>query len=842
MQRFLPVFLSVAVILGLFPAVRPAWSQYPDPSSRPVDLDIRIGYNGYYHTGRWVPVIVTAVTADRPFRDTLVLKVETSHGRWDIYELPLDLSPSTTKRYRFLAYLADRQPEYTFRLERAQRQIPVTVTSILENEDLVLVLGKDRDRELLPPTLLSSQMEIEDESVTVTGEDGTEFQLPSPLLSSQREHGGADLARVAPDFFPDARLGLEGVDLLVVRASLLPTLEEDQVQAIIEYVLSGGTLFFHPEGYQDTSGALDPILPAAVEGLEVIPFTDPFGGKFGEGPPAGGEISRPKLSLRPGAEVLLGTEEDPILVLGKAGFGRVLVYTFDPGAEWVSGHPGSERFWKTVLGTAGDRGPRMWGMEWDEDSPMSYLPYGYNRDPGVAINTFLVRGRGTGNASILFIVVFLIVYVLAIGSTLVLFFAAGKNRRRAVAVIPLLSVLFAGAALGSGYVMSARGFRSRQLEVVHKISGASVGLARTAFSVAAPSSGRLTIVSGEIPEHFLSLPIHKQWESPTGGEFQRDVLLRPPEVSFHMHAMTVKSFTGEGLVPLEGEISADLQLRLVSLSGTITNSLPFDLESCLVVHGDEVIPIGDLPAGESVILSASDVPKVSPGPTPTPGSAWFGMIPYFGGLGDGRSDTHLLELSDLWSRRPVSPAYAPPEAAEAYTAFLQADRNTMYSWRPVTFLLGTADRSFLEPRLAGRSMRRKSTTVVFHPLDRIDADHITLGFTSFSLDRRMDEDAEPWMMQTAGGRVSIPIPEAERTTRIEITTRMGYARAQLSVLKPESGTWETLPEPEDGNETWVLSPAEEYIDPTGGDVRFKLDENLQEVMQTIKVRIDYDQD
>jgi hypothetical protein len=809
-QRF-PALLIVCFSIA---SVSNVSSQIPQDSAFPVELDIRIGFSGLYHPGSWVPVTVLATTDRLAFEDDFLLDVEGGGERKDIYHLSLQLAPNATKQYSFLAHLPHHTSEYTVRLPSSEREIPVTAKPVPSDEFILLAVVDRSDR----------------------------FLLPSSLLAEQRETGGVHVAVAQPDRFPRSFLGLKGIDLLVIRSSVPFTLDEEQVQAVFDWAVAGGTLLICPDGFGRIAGELAEILPVEVQGTHTAVPRDPFGPGYPESQLPSSEILLPSFTLHPDAYVLLGSRESPSLISRHVGFGNLLFFPFDLSAEWIQNHPGYENFWTRIVEQLNPREPET-EHSW-APSPVGYYPFGVFGGK-TAINEFLANIRGRPKPSITFLVAFLAVYLPIMGIVLVYFVYRRQQRHRSVIVIPAVSVVFAVFGLLGGYSLGSHRIHLKQLEIVRKVPDFPTAVSECSFSLSAPSSKTYSLTGDPQPLRFVNLPFHGLWEQPPPATFYRSLRGDGQALSFHMYAWTLKSFATEQVLPFEGEIAADLRIKDATLSGRIENRLPFDLSGLLLVHGDEVFPLGDLPALENQTLAGIERPLVEPLAMPTPEApGWFSVPSYmYGGSMLTSSETHPLELADVarWEHT-VYDAVGSTEIAEVYSKVLAAEWVGLSSWRPVSFLLACASDSFVTPGVSDHRVTREKHTVLLYPLETVASDHLMLGSSWFVLDQSLNEDFQPWT-EALAGEVGVPIPRPREAKQIEFRLPQGSDTGDVKLRRFDTNEWVLMPASSPERNGWrPLAQPENYIDPTRGEIRFLLQDVTLETLADLKVRILYDQD
>jgi hypothetical protein len=434
------------------------------------------------------------------------------------------------------------------------------------------------------------------------------LQLPSPRADpfngypgrrppGQRNTSQVQVGYLKPEACPDRCRGFDAVDLLVIGNVSASELSEAQKKAITEWVGTGGTLVI--AGGANGMRLADPffreLLPVQVSGTLSIPrLVGMQRFSFKQAPPTG-QFVITQATLKPGATILATADAArlPLVVEGRSGAGRVLFLAFDYSRPPVRMWEGTPEMWGKFLLTA--RSPIL-----EQVDPRTDYSWRGGWQQG--------RWR-VGNAChalsqmdpprFAWIGLFLVSYIIVLVP--VNYFVLKQRDRREYAWLttPGIVLVFSLLAYVVGFAMKGGQVLLAKVAVVEADAGSPVAAAyhyiglfsprKTAYDVAAPGA------NGTLAE----------WREESGTP-RRPVSIvesepfRAEDMSVDMWSMRILRL--ENTLPLGQGVTAELSREATSLSGTVTNHTPYDLEECSVLFGAQTAKIGKLARGATLVI------------------------------------------------------------------------------------------------------------------------------------------------------------------------------------------------------------------------------------------------
>jgi hypothetical protein len=286
-------------------------------------MEYSLGFNGLFSLNRWTPLTIVLENRDRTIYGLLEVVVTSgSEYRRDVhdttYSMDVELPTNSKKLYSFTIFIDSFIHPLIIRLKDSQKTFLFSSINLrlhYVNKPLVLVVGST-----IPPDYSSI--------------------LPERVLPISSR----------PQFLPETWYGYDGVEMLIMQASVWKNLRERQCIALTEWVKGGGYLI--------TSGGLNYGSLLNQKGrslisIEILGFKRVFQLKSLE-EFSGQRLtsSDPFLVVKAKIEesVTLIEEDDiPIIIQKTVGLGKVIFLAFDyqrpPFTDWT----GKNLFWNRML-------------------------------------------------------------------------------------------------------------------------------------------------------------------------------------------------------------------------------------------------------------------------------------------------------------------------------------------------------------------------------------------------------------------------------------------------------------------------------------------------------------
>ena len=626
-KRILPLFVLAVVLIGL---PRPAAAQggAPNEVAPGLRLEARPGFDGYYKSGYWLPVQVTAANAGPPLEGELRVLTGSPLSRDAVlYTAPLSLPTQSNKRVPLVVYL----PRITGAL---------TITLADNDGRTVAELPGSRLTELAPADLLYG---------VVSSEPGA-FVFLENVAGGRRQ---AAVAFLTLDDLPETGVAWSALDVLILDDVDAGRLSSAQRAALEGWIATGGQLVVTGgPNWQKTAVPLADLLPVAISGAVSVDDLPDLQTALGFPLPAAGPYVVADSRLTRG-ELLLHQDGLPLLARVARGRGAVYFLALDPKLAPLLNWGGREQFWNLI---AADAPPTpAWGLgvqnSWAAATAVSSIP------------TLALPAAWQ-------LVLFLLVYILAIGPLNYLALTRLGRRELAWVTIPALVVLFAGVTYFTGFRLKGSDAVLNQMAVVFGRAGSEQARVESLIGLFTP---RRDTYSLTLPADSAARPFDSSSLTSSGG---MTAVARASDLTIRdVRADTgsILTFIANSTQPLPA-ISGEAALRVVGgdvlLEARVQNNSDLTLQDAAVLLGSDIVALGDLPpnSSQSASVRIGAAPGASAAPLFAPGAGTFSPL-------IRHADT-LLGTSDYYNDRAAFPrwqllqalevdAFAVPAAAQA---------------------------------------------------------------------------------------------------------------------------------------------------------------------------------
>ncbi len=581
----LPARIAIASLLAAL--TLPGASVGAAAAANDVTLTVHVGYQNVVKPGEWMPVTVDAKNSGAGIDGTLelqeVLNSQPGVGGFPIYQAPISLASGASKRIR--GYVVEDT-------------IGATITARIVQNGRVIV-SQDSSSGSSTSTLIGV---LSDQPTSLDG-----FAAVHPASVAAR------VVHLRADEIADSAIPLRAFDILAIDDFATDSLTAGQRTAISDFVQGGGDLLLGTGAtWRKTLAGLSPaILPMNVSGTTSVNAAD-----LGSS-----SVEVATGSPTPG-RVWLASGSQPLLLERTVGAGMVTMATFD----WNQELNGSAALLRQLLaraifrtvGTnqnyafAGGPGPAGFGSQQSISSKSNSLTPVLGNLPSLDLPSFQLTGA------------LVLLYVLLIGP--VNYFVLGAMRRRALAwvTVPLIAVIAAGGAYGTGVLTKGRSVQANQVTILHLQPGWDHAYQETYTGIIAPSRGdyQASIAGGRL----LISPIatynagfgpgvlQAGGFGPGSGSGGIQVNVDNNGVTLRgMTAFVLGGFATETISPAP-QLTAHLQLVNGTVTGTIENHSSLVFTDAVLIVGDSFQTFGALKPGATATVSLEPKAANSFGP------------------------------------------------------------------------------------------------------------------------------------------------------------------------------------------------------------------------------------
>jgi hypothetical protein len=426
--------------------------------------------------------------------------------------------------------------------------------------------------------------------------------VPSRRPQGQRTTVQVQVGYCEPGACPDRSRGFDAVDVMVIGDVSARELSEAQKTAITEWVETGGTLVIG--GGANGMRLADPffrhLLPVEVTGTLTIPrLVGMQRFSLKQAPPTG-QFAITQATAKPGASILATADgvRLPLVVEGRAGAGRVIFMAFDYGKPPVRMWEGAPELWGRILLSARGGLPILEYVDPRSDDNS----WGGGWRPGLGrVGDACHALSQMDPPKFAWIGLFLVSYIIVLVP--VNYFVLKQRDRQEYAWVttPGIVLLFSLLAYVVGFAMKGGRVLLAKVAVVEADAGSPVAAAyhyiglfsprKTRYDVAAPGANGTLAEWGQ-----ESSPPPRPVSIIESEPFRAD------DMSVDMWSMRILRI--ENTLPLGKGVTAQLSRNGATLSGTVTNRTPYDLEDCSVAFGGQSVKVGKLERGASRTIPA----------------------------------------------------------------------------------------------------------------------------------------------------------------------------------------------------------------------------------------------
>lgn len=631
-----------------------------------ITLTVRAGFDGQYKRGDWVPVYISAANVGNSLEGMLHIATGSDTLGTDVrYNTPISLPSQSNKRivtYIFLPDLTDA----------------INVT--LVDQD-----GRDIT------SAASNRLSGLDEDAILYGVISPQPDELGFLESVRGSRATAAVAVLDLADLPEAPAAWSALDALILNDIDVAPLTPAQRSALLHWVDTGGQLVVTGgPGWQQTATPLADLLPVTVSEVraeaDLPAFSAAINTPFRDAGPYVVAVS----ALRNG-ELLYHQDDLPLLARQAQGRGSIYFLALDPQLAPLADWDGNPILWDQVASRVPpiptwSQGPRNGyaAVNAAESLPSLTLP------------------------SVLQLILFLFAYVVIIGPVNYLLLKRRKRMELAWVTIPVLILIFSGAAYATGFQIKGNDTIINQLSVAFgQVNGDSVRV-QTLLGLYSPrrSSYDLTV-----PADTLLRPFDNQAGDLSGGgsvdAIERAQVVTARNVRVDVSdVQTLIAASYAEMPSLSGIVNLNVTGETAQLAVQVQNNDNFTLENAALFFGSTVFALGDLPPGSSQnFIFALSQASGSALPPPSGGPRTYYAPPTSPLAANYEA---LLGTSGYYDDPEIYPRWQLLESLAPTSGLIQADVSpsaaTLIGWSTAAQLDVTIDRA---------QSKQQSTTLYF---------------------------------------------------------------------------------------------------------------------------------
>ncbi len=598
-RMLITALLTLALAFFLLPSHTSAQT-VRIPADGPKINNLTVGFDGNYRDGNWVPIRVTLSNTGANFSGKLSVNLPAPFGG---NSFNAAISSSTYQAEVTLPPVSQKQVTIYVPLSQGTQGGTQTVTVDLLDSNGQKVQSASKNLTSLSNTYI------------FVGILSNHASIPNGL-SNALQNQGANVQTVSltAATIPSNPEVLKNFDMLVIDNFTSSSLSKDQITTLQSWVNQGGTLVVSggPEYQRTLSPLPTDLLPVTLTGTDTVPAGSHMlilGGPSKGGP--GDEQNNDTISApvsvsaatpRAGNTVLLSSGTTPLVVQANVGQGTVYYLAFDPAIEPVANWQYNSSFWGSlIIRTLGDQILPI-------NSSMGIPKF----NPTSSLVGFLSQLIPNTYPSIWLILALLLSYILVLGPLRLLLVRWLKRRdwswRIVLSTIVIFSLLSYGLALqekGTSIINSSVSIT----QLGRPDTAGTIAHITNYMGVFVPSQGDFHV---HVPNAILVQPSDDNQGAygyrPGGQSATQRTTVTSVTNGVDVDLQGVDNWSLRTLVSThdihtQGGIISHLALQNDTLTGTVTNTLPYPLTDVYVLMGNDYLFLGDLPASKSKQVS-----------------------------------------------------------------------------------------------------------------------------------------------------------------------------------------------------------------------------------------------
>ncbi len=556
----------------------------------PAITRVSIGFDEQYQDGNWVPVQVTLSNNGTDFSGKVSIQVPSSSYNipgnatsTSIYQEPISLPPGSHKQVTLYIPL---------NLGTQGNRSPITV-DLLDSNDHKIASHTSSPNSISPNTVV----------VGILSTQPNNFGMLNSALSSVLNASIIQTKMLTATTLPNQADILRNFDAIVIDNFTTQTLASDQIAALQSWVNQGGVLIVTggPE-WQRTIGHLpSSLLPMVITGTDTLPAGThllPVSGPVKSSQadtvqsPVTISVAKPQVD----SNILLKAGNIPLITTTIEGLGTVFYLAYDPALEPFVGWTGTSQLWSgLMLRALGDQ-----ILSNSTGSSVTWQGNAYGNTMDTLLKSFFPNAYPPN----WLILVLLLSYILLLGPIRLIFVRKLKKRDWSWRIVLTTIVVFTLLSYGLALQQKGTSIVSSSISVIQLNRPDTTGSAEhvtTYIGVFVPSQGDFIV---HIPGSNLVQPSSSQQQYQTypyrSQTTAQQTIVQSAATGTDVDLKGVDIWTARTLVAKHdlhtaGGITSNLSLQQNTISGTVTNTLPYALNDIYVLVGNDYKSLGNLP-------------------------------------------------------------------------------------------------------------------------------------------------------------------------------------------------------------------------------------------------------
>ncbi|WP_352416989.1 hypothetical protein [Clostridium tertium] len=538
--------------------------------SEAYEIKVSYGIQGKYRAMKYIPVTVEVNSLERDFIGEIEVRVASSNmGTYDAYSKEVSLTKGEISKVTIPVKVLENSSKMTVNI--------VEDGKVLSQKKTLISNGRVTETNLFTGVLT--------DDVTSLGYIGN-----VKFDSSRGFEGTIENVYLDENIIGENNLNIDGLDAIIINNYNMSNLKKEQYDAINSWINKGGTLILGAGANESkTIGSIDKdFLQVKSNGVKEENLTlveDNL------------KLITSNLEVKD-AKIKNGTSEKPLVYSIEKGRGEILITTFDLGLEPLISSKDASQFLSLILTDAAN------GI-FDKNMNGGYMGQGYYRARELMQSIPINEIVGTKSLIVVFGL-----YALIIGVVLYIVLKKLNKRDLTWIAIPAISIVFALVIYFMGSSTRVNDVILNQNNIV-SVDKDGKGLAKGYIGIGTKYKEDVIIEKPEdVTMNYITQDTHYYGnpEEEIKDRLRVKTTYKGNNSYFTFadsDALDMKTFEVIGKEQVIPKIDSNFNLSDGNLNGSVKNNLDKNINKLILVAGQNVWDLGELPKGEEKAIEGA---------------------------------------------------------------------------------------------------------------------------------------------------------------------------------------------------------------------------------------------
>lgn len=538
--------------------------------SEAYEIKVSYGIQGKYRAMKYIPVTVEVNSLERDFIGEIEVRVASSNmGTYDAYSKEVSLTKGEISKVTIPVKVLENSSKMTVNI--------VEDGKVLSQKKTLISNGRVTETNLFTGVLT-------DDATSLGYIGNVKFD------SSRGFEGIIENVYLDENIIGENNLNIDGLDAIIINNYNMSNLKKEQYDAINSWINKGGTLILGAGANESkTIGSIDKdFLQVKSNGVKEENLTlveDNL------------KLITSNLEVKD-AKIKNGTSEKPLVYSIEKGRGEILITTFDLGLEPLISSKDASKFLSLILTDAAN------GI-FDKNMNGGYMGQGYYRARELMQSIPINEIVGTKSLIVVFGL-----YALIIGVVLYIVLKKLNKRDLTWIAIPAISIVFALVIYFMGSSTRVNDVILNQNNIV-SVDKDGKGLAKGYIGIGTKYKEDVIIEKPEdVTMNYITQDTHYYGnpEEEIKDRLRVKTTYKGNNSYFTFadsDALDMKTFEVIGKEQVIPKIDSNFNLSDGNLNGAVKNNLDKNINKLILVAGQNVWDLGELPKGEEKAIEGA---------------------------------------------------------------------------------------------------------------------------------------------------------------------------------------------------------------------------------------------